>query len=570
MRLVKTRKMKTDALDVNEIRGTGVGRGTAVAPALLWVATTHAVGPTTGLNAEAEVSKFDDAVEFVEGALRSRADEVSEPLNEILRASAMMAKDPALRATVIELIESGLGADAATHDAVAEYVNAFERAGGLLAQRTPDLLSVRNRLIAKIQGRPQPQLEGLEDPVIIVAEDLAPADTAMIDMTKVAGIITELGGSTSHTAIIANQLGIPCLVGAKGAMEIPRGAMVGLSSAAGIAWVDPSATQIESLKTQQEILQSLLKSGTSPKTTDGQRIELLANVGSVSDAHRAADSEAEGIGLVRTEFLFLNRSQPPDRDEQSTLYSRIAREFPGRKIVIRTLDAGSDKPLRFIDMPHEANPALGVRGARVYRQEPALLQTQLEALAQVGAHENIWVMASMISTPAEARYFAKNAREAGIGKVGVMIETPAAALRAREVLAEVDFASLGTNDLVQYTMAADRLNADLDELLSPWQPAVLDLIAHVSRVATELEKPLSVCGEAASDPLFSLVAAGLGIYSLSMAVNAIPAIGFVLNDHSLDECRAMAQAALEATEWSDARAAVQNLLNDNSANMLGL
>src|SRR5690625_2112014 len=248
--------MKTDALDVNEIRGTGVGRGTAVAPALLWVATTHAVGPTTGLNAEAEVSKFDDAVEFVEGALRSRADEVSEPLNEILRASAMMAKDPALRATVIELIESGLGADAATHDAVAEYVNAFERAGGLLAQRTPDLLSVRNRLIAKIQGRPQPQLEGLEDPVIILAEDLAPADTAMIDMTKVAGIITELGGSTSHTAIIANQLGIPCLVVAKGAMEIPRGAMVGLSSAAGIAWVDPSATQIESLKTQQEILQS--------------------------------------------------------------------------------------------------------------------------------------------------------------------------------------------------------------------------------------------------------------------------------------------------------------------------
>ena len=250
----------------------------------------------------------------------------------------------------------------------------------------------------------------------------------------------------------------------------------------------------------------------------------------------------------------------------------MLRSFGDRKVVVRTLDAGADKPLAFATQPDEENPALGVRGYRLVRTHPELLDTQLEALARAQAATGTtpWVMAPMIATPAEARAFATRARAAGVATVGVMIEVPAAALRAREILAEVDFVSLGTNDLAQYTMATDRLRGELSDLLDPWQPAVLDLVDATARAGRAARKPVGVCGESASDPVLALVLVGLGVTSLSMSAGAVPAVRYALRHHTTAECATMAAAALAAPSAVEGRAAVVALLHADVRETLGV
>src|SRR5690606_37536038 len=283
-------------------------------------------------------------------------------------------------------------------------------------------------------------------------------------------------------------------------------------------------------------------------TADGTPVQVLANIGTDADAERAAPQPVDGVGLFRTEVLFLDRAAAPTVEEQADLYARGLRSFGDRKVVIRTLDAGADKPLAFATQPDEENPALGVRGYRLVRVDESLLDAQLAALADAGRStgQDPWVMAPMIATPAEAAQFAARARGAGVRKVGVMIEIPAAALRAREILAEVDFVSLGTNDLAQYTMAADRLRGELADLLDIWQPAVLDLVATTAEAGAELGKPVGVCGESAADPVMALALLGLGVTSLSMAAAAVPLVRYAVSHHSTDRCRSVADAARAA------------------------
>jgi phosphotransferase system enzyme I (PtsI) len=290
-------------------------------------------------------------------------------------------------------------------------------------------------------------------------------------------------------------------------------------------------------------------------------VALLASVATASEVTTALECGAEGAGLYRTELCFLDRTGAPSVAEQVSLYRSVFSAFGGRRVVVRTLDAGSDKVLPFLEFAGEPNPALGVRGFRVAATHPEVLHDQLKAIKEAAEAESaeVWVMAPMIATIEEVRSFAQAAHSAGLTIIGVMIETPAAALLTRQILAEVDFVSIGTNDLAQYTFAADRQNASLASLNDPWQPALLRMVDMVARAAAASGKPVGVCGEAAADQLLAPVLTGLGISSLSMAPRALAEVGRSLGAVTLEVCRRAASAACEADSPASAREAVREI-----------
>ncbi|WP_223148440.1 phosphoenolpyruvate--protein phosphotransferase, partial [Actinotalea sp. JY-7885] len=513
----------------------------------------------------------DEAFTAVAAALQERADAAGGTIAEVLGATAMMANDPELRAGARRRVEEGSAPDVAVDRAVGEFVTTFSALGGYFAERVTDLVSVRDRVVARLQGRPEPGVPPLDEPSVVVALDLSPADTAALDLDKVLGIVIEQGGPTGHTAIIAGQLGIPCVVQVTGASALEAGRVVAVDAAAGTVTPDPDEDVVERARVRGRALAALAEATGPGATRDGHAVGLLANIGTAEDAERVGEG-VEGVGLFRTEVLFLGRTSAPTEDEQAATYARALTALGGRKVVVRTLDAGADKPLAFVTRPGEENPALGVRGYRLVRTAEDLLRTQLRAIARAAAETGgePWVMAPMVATVEEAAQFAAIAREEGVATVGVMVEVPSAALRARDLLAEVDFVSLGTNDLAQYTMATDRLLGELGDLLDPWQPAVLDLVASVATAGVEAGKPVGVCGESASDPAMALALVGMGVTSLSMSPAAVPGVRFALSRHDLERCREVAAAARAARTAVDARAAALALVDPEVREVLAL
>jgi phosphoenolpyruvate-protein phosphotransferase (PTS system enzyme I) len=399
-------------------------------------------------------------------------------------------------------------------------------------------------------------------PSVLLADDLAPADTAGLDPTRVIGLATRLGGTTSHTAIIARQLGLPCVVAVGGLDDVPAGVTVLLDGEQGTVTIDPDEAEARSRVDASRIAAESLAGYAGPAMTrDGYAVQVLANVQDGAGARAAVAAHAEGVGLFRTELSFLGHSEEPSVAEQAAGYAAVFDAFAGRKVVLRTLDAGSDKPLAFATLPDEANPALGVRGLRIARRDPGLLERQLDAVAQAAreTHSTPWVMAPMVATVDEAAAFAGQVRERGLVP-GVMIEVPSAALLADRLLEHVDFLSIGTNDLSQYTLAADRLSADLADLTDPWQPALLLLVSMTAQAGLRAGKPVGVCGEAAADPLLACVLVGLGITSLSCAASAVAGVGSKLGTVDLATCQQAAEAALAAADPQAARTAVREVL----------
>lgn len=544
------------------LRGAGVGRGAAVGP----VARAHPVPvvpdrlavPT---DVEGAVASVGTAFDDVAAVLHARAEAAGGTVGEVLEAAAFMAEDDELRDTATARVRAGAHPARAVVEASAEFEELFRSADALLAERVTDLRSVRDRVVARLLALPEPGVPALTRPSVVVADDLSPADTAAMNLDLVLAIVIAEGGPTSHTAIIAAQLGIPCVVRAAGAAALEDGTQVAVDAAAGTVDTAPDDAVVARVAERRGALAALARDDSPGRTADGVPVALLANIGTAQDAE--ALPPCEGVGLFRTEVLYLGRQAAPSEAEQIDAYARALRALGTRKVVVRTLDAGADKPLAFITRPGEENPALGVRGFRLARSDAELTHTQLRALAAAGAREGVepWVMAPMIATPAEAAQFAAMAREAGIARVGVMVEVPAAALRAAEVLAEVDFVSIGTNDLAQYTMATDRLRSELADLLDPWQPAVLDLVAATARAGLLVGKPVGVCGESAADPAMALVLAGLGVTSLSMAPSALGAVRFSLQHHDRATCRQMADVARAAGSADEAREAVLALVD---------
>lgn len=504
------------------------------------------------------------ALERVAVHLEAQARRANKAAAAVLEAQAMMARDPALAPAIDRAAADGASAPAAIGAAFSTFRSALAAAGPYLAERIADLDDVRDRAVAEVLGLSMPGIPQPGHSFVLVADDLAPADTALLDPEQVLAIVTEQGGPTSHTAILAKSLGIPAVVAATEASSLADGDYVLVDGEAGTVDRSPEpaavCTALENHSASQERAQRTTGPG---RTADGTEVKLLVNIGADRDLEAAAATDSEGVGLFRTEFLFLDRATPPSVEEQTACYRKVFEAFAGRRVIIRTLDAGADKPLGFLQQGHEPNPALGVRGLRTSRFAPELLETQLRAIAAAaaGGSADVWVMAPMVSVASEARAFAENARACGVRVVGSMIEVPAAALCAESVLAECDFVSLGTNDLAQYAFAADRMLGELGDLLDPWQPGLLHLVRATAQAGREAGKPVGVCGEAASDPELVLVLVGLGVVSLSMAPGALPAVRTALRQHTIDQCRAMAGEALRAADGHDAREAVRRLAN---------
>jgi phosphotransferase system enzyme I (PtsI) len=520
-----------------------------------------------------EVARFIAAAAAVAGRLRDRAANASGAASEVLATTATLAQDRAWIAATEKRIGEGNPAVRAVTGAVDQFVAMFTQLGGLMAERVTDLRDIRDRVIAELSGLPEPGVPVPDVPSILCAEDLAPVDTAGLDASLVVALATTLGGPTSHTAIIARQLGIPCVVAVAGLDAVPAGTRVMVDGTLGTVTVSPDGTVATRAVEVAHDEAELAKSWSGPgATADGHAVAILANVQDGAAARSARETPAEGVGLFRTELCFLNRSTEPSVDEQAQIYAEVLEAFAGPmggrsgggryKVVIRTLDAGSDKPLKFVGHPDEANPALGVRGIRIADGNPGILTRQLEGIAAAAQRTGSapWVMAPMIATPAEAEAFAAETRSHGLTP-GVMIEVPAAALLADRILEHVDFLSIGTNDLTQYTMAADRMSAELATLTDPWQPAVLALVAMAARAGVAVGKPVGVCGEAAADPQLACVLVGLGVSSLSAAAAAVAGVGAKLAKVTLAQCREAADAALATATAADARAAASAILS---------
>ncbi len=511
---------------------------------------------------DAELQAFRSASAAVAKRLQDRAAVSSGSASEVLAANAAMASDRGWLGAAEKLITAGSSATSAAQAATEQFVTLFTKLGGLMAERVTDLRDVRDRVLAELVGAPEPGIPVPEVPSILLTDDLAPADTAGLDPAMIIGLATSLGGPTSHTAIIARQLGIPCVVAVAGLETIETGTPVMLDGEAGELTVSPDPQVAAEAVARHRLIAERTAAWTGPgATSDGHRVDVLANVQDGAGARVAAGTAAGGVGLFRTELCFLDRETEPTVPEQAAIYRQVLDAFPDQKMVIRTLDAGSDKPLRFAEHPDEANPALGVRGIRIAAKDSGILDRQLDAIvdAAKGLESAPWVMAPMIATAAEARRFADKVRERGLVP-GVMIEVPAAALLAERILEHVDFLSVGTNDLAQYTMAADRMSAELAELTDPWQPAVLSLVARTAAAGAAVNKPVGVCGEAAADPLLACVLVGFGITSLSAAASAVAGVGAKLESVTLDDCERAAAAVLETSDPTSARAVARNEL----------
>ncbi|WP_406141536.1 phosphoenolpyruvate--protein phosphotransferase [Streptomyces sp. NBC_01089] len=550
------------------LRGVGVSHGVAIGE-VRHMGTTVLEPPAKQIpaeDAEREQSRARQAVEAVAADLIARGNLAGGEAQQVLEAQAMMAQDPELIADVDRRITVGSSAERGIYDAFASYRALLAGAGEYLAGRVADLDDVRNRIVARLLGVPMPGVPDSDEPYVLIARDLAPADTALLDPTLVLGFVTEEGGPTSHSAILARALGVPAVVALPGAGELAEGTVVAVDGSTGEIFVRPSAEKRAELVDAAAARKAALSEAKGPgATSDGHKVPLLANIGGPDDVPAALEVGAEGVGLFRTEFLFLDDSaKAPSEAKQVEAYRTVLEAFPESRVVVRVLDAGADKPLDFLTPADEPNPALGVRGLRSLLDHPDVLRAQLTALATAAAGLPVYleVMAPMVADRSDAKAFADACREAGLhAKFGAMVEIPSAALRARSILREVEFLSLGTNDLAQYTFAADRQVGAVSRLQDPWQPALLDLVAMAAEAAKAEAKSCGVCGEAASDPTLACVLTGLGVTSLSMGAAAIPYVRSTLAQHTLAQCERAAAAARAADSADEARLAAQAVLS---------
>jgi phosphoenolpyruvate-protein phosphotransferase (PTS system enzyme I) len=557
---------------VHSVVFEGVGVGTrAVAGPVARMAEappTPADEPAVG-GPEEEREKAFAALAAVAADLRARGAAAGGHTADVLEAQAMMAEDPDLADGIAGRVAGGKTAARAVHETVGDYREMLAGAGEYLAARVADLDDIAARAVARVTGVPMPGLPERDTPYVLVARDLAPADTALLNTDLVLALVTAEGGPTSHTAILARSRGIPAVVGASGVLALADGVPVLVDAAAGTVTGHPSAGLLADAGRRTAVAAAAASVTGPGRTADGHAVKLLANIGGVADVAEANEAGAEGVGLFRTEFLYLGADEPPSPAAQVDAYRSVFAGLPaGSRVVVRTLDAGADKPLPFLPLGDEPNPALGVRGLRAFRGEhEGMLRTQLEAIktaadavSGTGHAVDVWVMAPMVNDAEEATWFAALAAAArldvGGGKVGVMVETPAAALTAGAILAGAcGFASIGTNDLTQYTMAADRMLGALGAYQDPWHPAVLKLIGATAEAGAANDKPVGVCGEAAADPLLACVLVGLGVGSLSMAPSALAEVRAALAGRTRAECVAMAQRAVRAVTAREARQA---------------
>ena len=529
--------------------------GQAVGTAVHWKPSLPEISEH-GDGASVEHERFNASVAKLRDRLATASAQDSGVAGSIAGAQLALLEDDELQAPARASIAAGKSAGFAWRLSVRAVADRFRATGNaLIGERIEDLEDLERQVLLGLGNGAAGATPALPDRAILLAVELLPSELMALDKKRLAGLCLSRSGPTSHAAIIAASLGVPTLVAMGPGLEsISDGTHLLLDATAEKLIVDPDpklAAQIESTKPAATVTGDCT-------TADGERIILLANLGSVDEAAAAVAAGTEGCGLLRTEFLFLDRSTPPGEDEQLRTYQAIADALDGRPLTIRTLDIGGDKPVDYLPLPREENPALGVRGIRTGLLRPEVLDQQLRAILAVQGQTRPRVMLPMIASIAELRAVRSRLEALEPGSpiaLGVMIETPAAALRSAQLAAEADFFSIGTNDLAQYALAMDRANPLLAAQVDALHPAVLRLIAMTVEGAAQSGKPVAVCGGLASDPLGARILVGLGIRELSVVPAAIGAVKASLRSVTLEQCRALARQALEA----DSAASVRHL-----------
>ncbi|ADJ15415.1 phosphoenolpyruvate--protein phosphotransferase [Halalkalicoccus jeotgali] len=529
--------------------------------------------PVPEAEREAERDRFETARERAHEELDAERERTAERVGEeeaaVFDAHRQFLDDPQIETGVTEAIEGGTPAAGAVREAFEGPIAQFEGMDGQTAERADDLRDVRDRLVRLLTGGERVDLAELPEGSILLAERLTPSDTAQLDPERVAGFATATGGRTSHAAIFARSLAIPAVLGVGSDLEsIEEGERIVVDGEEGIVAADPTDERVADARAGPE--EAAIRERVA--TSDGRKIEVAANVGRAADLEGAVSQGADGIGLYRTEFLFLDREEPPAEDEQYERYVEALEAFPEGRVVVRTLDIGGDKQIPYLDLPAEENPFLGERGIRrSLGSDRELFETQLRALLRAGAVAggDLAVMFPLVSTVEEldraldrveavADSLASEGLEYAIPELGVMIETPGAVFVAEELASRVDFLSIGTNDLAQYVMAAARENERVADLHDPLHPPVLRAIRRSIEAAHDNDAWIGMCGEMAGDPDLTELLIGLGLDELSMSAVTIPAVKANVGAVETDRANDLAERALATTTRAD----VTNLLTD--------
>lgn len=563
------------------MRGIPCSPGVAVGPA--WVvapvprsaepaATTGGPSAAAGEGSDPvrELARLREAVARVGevvGWLRERvAVQAGAEAAGIFEAHALILEDPELWAALEETLREGKTAARAVEEVFAAYgarLAALE--DPYLAGRAADLQDLASQVLAELSGRREPAIR-LDRPSIVVARELTPSQTAGLDAEFVLGICTAGGGPTSHAAILARSLGIPAVVGLSEELldRVRPGVEVLLDGSTGEVMVSPPPERVAWARREMARGRRAVAPDPAPaRTREGRRVEVGANVGGLEEACLAFSLGADGLGLVRTEFLFQNREQPPSEEEQYLVYRDLVEVAGGRPVLLRTLDVGGDKPLRYLDLPAEANPFLGERGLRLCLARPEVWRDQIRAAIRAAVHGQLWLLVPMVTTAAEAAaaraLVAAQAAELGLAvpRVGFMLEVPGAVLSLEALAPHADFFSLGTNDLAQYTMAADRTHPRVAPLADALQPAVLFLVREAVRRARAAGRWLGVCGEAAGDPEAVPLLVGLGVDELSVAPRLVPVVKAAVRGLDAGRAARLAHSCLRLPDAAAVRAAVR-------------
>ncbi|WHY20903.1 phosphoenolpyruvate--protein phosphotransferase [Paenibacillus sp. G2S3] len=570
---------------MSKISGIAASAGIAVARAFILKHPDYTITKTSISDPEAEVAKLNDALAKSSAELQTIKErtlaELGEKKAEIFASHLLILEDPELINPVIDKIrQESVNADYALNEVATQFIEMFENMkSAYLQERAADMRDVTKRLLNHLLGIHYVSPAEINEEVIVIAEDLTPSDTAQLNRKYVKGFTTNIGGRTSHSAIMARSLEIPAVVGTKNVMtEVNSGDLVIVDGLNGDVLINPSEAEVAEYVRKQEAydLQIAEWKKLRDKPTisaDGKHVELAANIGTPNDVNGVIENGGEGVGLYRTEFLYMGRDKLPSEEIQYNAYRAVLENMKGKPVVVRTLDIGGDKELPYLDLPKEMNPFLGFRAIRLCLDRQDIFRTQLRALLRASVHGDLRIMFPMIATLGEFRaardlLLEEKAKLREEGKevsdniqLGIMVEIPSTAVLADQFAKEVDFFSIGTNDLIQYTMAADRMNERVSYLYQPYNPAILRLVKNVIDAAHAEGKWTGMCGEMAGDATAIPLLLGLGLDEFSMSATSILPARSQISKLSAADMKELAAKALQLGTAEEVAALVQSITN---------
>lgn len=567
---------------MSKISGIAASAGIAVARAFILEHPDYTITKTSVSDVEAELVKLQAALDKSKGELLAIKErtlaELGEKKAEIFESHLLILEDPELISPVMDKIrEEAVNADYALNEVASQFVSMFENMkSAYLQERAADMRDVTKRVLNHLLGIHYISPAEISEEVIVIAQDLTPSDTAQLNRNFVKGFTTNIGGRTSHSAIMARSLEIPAVVGTKNVLSLVKaGDLVIVDGLSGDVLINPSEAEVAEYKTKQEAYDLQIAEWKKLRdeatvSADGKHVELAANIGTPNDVAGVIENGGEGVGLYRTEFLYMGRDKLPSEEVQYNAYRTVLENMKGKPVVVRTLDIGGDKELPYLDLPKEMNPFLGFRAIRLCLDRQDIFRTQLRALLRASAHGDLRIMFPMIATLGEFRaardlLLEEKAKLREEGKevsdniqLGIMVEIPSTAVLADQFAKEVDFFSIGTNDLIQYTMAADRMNEQVSYLYQPYNPAILRLVKIVIDAAHAEGKWTGMCGEMAGDSTAIPLLLGLGLDEFSMSATSILPARSQISKLSAAEMKEMAAKALQLGTAEEVAALVQS------------